>query len=66
MKNKTITKTAYQRLLSVAKETIPALENRADLKAQGSDGADFIETSVWSLDALLQKAYELGKADGRK
>lgn len=63
MTNKTITKEAYQKLLSLARETIPALTNRADLKSQNSDQADFIETSVWSLDALIQKAYELGKTE---
>jgi len=57
---------AYQKLLNLARETIPALANRADLESQNSDSLDFIETSVWSLDALLKKAYQLGKADGNK
>ncbi len=66
MKNENITKMAYKKLLRIARETIPALEDRVNLEPQWSDDADFIETSVWSLDALLKKAYQLGKADGNK
>jgi len=36
------------------------------LKAQNSDSLDFHEVSVWDLEALLTKAYELGLREGQK
>ena len=52
-------------LTKIANEHIPELENRKHLKALFSDHLDFFETSVWSLEAALKAAYELGRKEGR-
>ena len=55
-----------QRLVQIAHENIPELEERQDLEAHNNDSEDFFETSVWCLKAALEAAYELGKAAGTK
>ena len=57
-----LTKAELQKLVEIAERTIPELEGRGDLKQHRSDEEDFFETSVWSLEAALTAAYELGKA----
>ena len=54
-----------EKLARIASQNIPELEGRKTLKAQWSDRLDFFETSVWSLEAALKAAYELGKNEGR-
>lgn len=48
-------------LTKIANKHIPELAARKSLKAYYSDTDDFFETSVWSLEAALKAAYELGK-----
>ena len=54
-----------KKLTKIANKHIPELENRKCLKAYYSDSEDFFETSVWSLEAALKAAYELGKNERR-
>ena len=54
-----------RRLTKIANEHIPELKDRKHLKAMYSDHDDFFETSVWSLEAALKAAYELGKNERR-
>lgn len=61
-----MTPTEIKKLVRIAQENIPELENRPDLEARQSDELDFFETSVWSLKDALIAAYELGKAAGRE
>jgi hypothetical protein len=61
-----MTPAEIKKLVHIAQENIPELENRPDLEARQSDELDFFETSVWSLKAALVAAYELGKAEGRR
>lgn len=53
-----------QRLVQIARENIPELEERPDLEAHNNDSEDFFETSIWSIKDALVAAYELGKASG--
>jgi hypothetical protein len=50
-----------EKLTTIANKHIPELQDRKTLKAYYSDEDDFFETSVWSLEAALKAAYELGK-----
>ena len=54
-----------KKLAKIASENIPELKSRKTLKAFYSDKDDFFETSVWSLEAALKAAYELGKNERR-
>lgn len=54
-----------KKLTKIANKYIPELEDRKSLKAYYSDADDFFETSVWSLEAALKAAYELGKNERR-
>ena len=54
-----------KKLAKIASENIPELKGRKTLKAFCSDADDFFETSVWSLEAALKAAYELGKNERR-
>lgn len=56
-------KTTERKLVALAEKHILELEGRGDLKQHWSDEEDFFETSVWSLEALLIEAYELGKKE---
>ena len=53
-----------QKLVKIANKHIPELKDRKSLMAYYSDDTDFFETSVWSLEAALKAAYELGKKEG--
>lgn len=59
--NKFHTSAIDDKLLKIAQDNIPALKDRNTLQAMYSDEVDFFETSVWSLEAALKAAYELGK-----
>lgn len=49
------------KLLEIAQEHSFAVEERGDLKARNNDVEDFLEISVWGLQAMLEAAFELGK-----
>ena len=34
---------------------------RSDLERRNNDSDDFLDISVWSLQSMLEEAYELGK-----
>lgn len=59
-----MTPAELEKLVNIARENIPALEDRPDLEARDNDTDDFFETAVWSLKDALIAAYELGKATG--
>ena len=46
-----------KQLIEIAKKN----SYRGDLETRNSDSEDFIEMSVWSIKAMLEEAYELGK-----
>lgn len=56
-----MTKKEKQMLYKLAAEHIMELEGRGDLEQHMSDSEDFFETSVWSLEAALFAAYQMGK-----
>lgn len=56
-----MTKKELNKIIKIAQENIPELENRKDLEQHYTDDEDFFETSIWSLKAALEAAYELGK-----
>ena len=49
-------------LEQIAKEECCSIEARGGLDSRDTD-EDFIETSVWTLRKMLERAYELGKAN---
>lgn len=55
-----------KKLAQIAREQIPELEGRTDLAPRRNDEEDFFETSVWSLEAALLAAYELGKKEAKR
>lgn len=52
-------------LLKIAMENSAAVKMRGDLEERNSDDQDFLDISVWSLKAMLQEAYELGKKNNK-
>ena len=60
MKKQTLTRKQQKALLDIAKRLMVEVENRGDLEARGCDSEDFIEVSVWGLEAALKDAYEAG------
>ena len=50
-----------RQLLEIAKKHSATIAERGDLKERGSDSEDFLELSVWSLKAMLEEAYQLGR-----
>ena len=59
---KKLNKKTEAQLLKIAKEYMYAVEQRGDLEYRNCDSEDFIGVSVGSIAAVLQAAYELGKA----
>ena len=45
----------------IAAKHLIAVQERGDLEARHSDREDFIEVSVWGLEAALKDAYEAGR-----
>ncbi len=43
-----------------------SLELRGDIEERNNDSEDFPEVSINAIQAMLEKAYLLGKADGMK
>lgn len=60
-----MTKATKKKLLEIAKAASATIEVRGDLERRWSDGEDFIEVAVWSIEDMLEKAYELGKKEGK-
>ena len=54
------------KLLEIAKEYFPAVEERGSLETRDNDHEDFFEVSVWGLKAALEEAYKLGMKVGIK
>jgi hypothetical protein len=50
-------------LTRIAKENIVTFET---FEQRMSDSLDFIDVSVWGLEAAMKKAYELGLSEGMK
>ena len=55
-----------EKIMEIVKKKCLILLDRESLERQWSDSEDFIETSVWSLEAVIKKAYEMGKADAER
>ncbi len=54
------------KLLKIAKNYFPAVEERGSLETRDNDHEDFFEVSVWSLKAALKEAYKAGMKEGMK
>ena len=50
-------------LEQIAKEECYSIEARGGLDTRNCDSEDFFEVGVWSIRKMLERAYELGKAD---
>lgn len=55
-----------KQLVEIAKKNSYSIETRGDLESRRNDDEDFIELSVWSIQAMLEEAYELGRKDSKK
>jgi hypothetical protein len=66
MTRKKLTNEEVKLLAKIAREQIPGLEGRPNLEAMNSDDLDFIDVSVWSLEAALAAAYRAGKEAAKK
>ena len=55
-----------KQLLNIAKELSYTVEMRGDLESRMNDGEDFIDIAVWTLQEMLERAYQLGLSDARK
>ncbi len=56
-----ISKDEMDEIIAIAKRHILAVDSRGGLDQHGNDCEDFIECSVWSLQAALETVYLLGK-----
>lgn len=61
-----MTEKEKQQLIEVAKKHMYEVQRRGNLESRGADSEDFIEVSVWSLEAALLEAYQLGRAMERE
>lgn len=55
-----------KQLLNIAKELSYTVERRGDLESRMNDEEDFIDIAVWTLQEMLERAYQLGLSDARK
>ena len=62
MKKQSLTKKELAALLNIARECSAEVKCRGDLAERGCDSEDFIEVSVWGIEEMLRRAYELGKS----
>lgn len=53
-------------LYKIAEKNLLAVEERGDLKTRYNDSEDFLDVAVWTLQKMLEEAYELGKKQGEK
>jgi hypothetical protein len=65
-KEKGISKKTLRALEQIALETSCSLELRGGIEVRNNDSEDFPEISIFSIQAMLERAYLLGKADGMK
>lgn len=65
-KEKGISKKTLRELEQIALETSCSLELRGGIEVRNNDSEDFPEISIFSIQAMLERAYLLGKADGMK
>ena len=56
----TVSKKAYAKLLKIADENGLLKNGRKNFDRHYSDGEDFFETSVWTMNKVLQEAYQAG------
>ena len=49
-----------KKLFEIAAKHMVTVQERGDLEARHCDSEDFIEVSVWGLEAALKDAYEAG------
>lgn len=49
-----------KQITEIAAKHLIAVQERGDLATHHSDCEDFIEVSVWGLEAALKEAYEAG------
>ena len=50
-----------KKVYEIAAKHLIAVEERGGLETRHSDSEDFIEVSVWGLEAALKEAYEAGR-----
>ncbi len=50
-----------KKVYEIASKHLITVQERGDLAAHHSDREDFIEVSVWGLEAALKDAYEAGR-----
>ena len=55
-----------KQLLNIAKELSYTVEMRGDLDSRMNDEEDFIDIAVWTLQEMLERAYQLGLSDAKK
>ena len=65
-KVKGITKKTLKALEKIAMEVDYGLEIRGGIEGRNNDTEDFPEVSILAIQAMLEKAYLLGKADAQK
>ena len=65
-KVKGISKKTLRVLEQIAMEADYNLEMRGGIDGRNNDSEDFPEISICAIQAMLEKAYLLGKADGQK
>ena len=63
---RTVTQAAYRKLLKLAGENGLLRGGRENFDTHGWDNEDFIETSVWTFNKILQQAYQAGCEDTKK
>ena len=65
-KVKGISRKSLRALEQIAMEADYGLELRGGIEGRNNDSEDFPEVSINAIQAMLEKAYLLGKADGMK
>ena len=65
-KVKGISRKTLKALERIALEASYSLEERGGIEGRNNDIEDFPEVSILAIQAMLEKAYLLGKADGMK
>ena len=65
-KVKGISRKTLKALEQIAMDADYGLELRGGIEGRNNDSEDFPEVSINAIQAMLEKAYLLGKADGMK
>ena len=55
-----------RKLEAIAMACCYSLEDRGGIDGRGGDSVDFVDVSVLSIQAMLERAYLLGKEDASK